>query len=1086
MHEYSSYEFERDKYGFPPQAKDISYGFYMNEPQYFTPSTPRYANNEGYVGVSEGVWFSPEGGTFADPISLVLTPKTAGAIVRYTLDGSIPTETSAQYIDPIPIGNTTEVQVRVFELGNAHSSVVSQTYVALAPDVRSFNSDIPIVVVDTYGQPINEYDPYTKASAVFIERPAQGGRVNITDSADFAGRCGLKIRGETNKRQFSFETWDEYDQDKRVSIFGLPADSDWVLYGPGIWDRALITNPLAHGLSNQIGQYAVRTRACEVYINTGGGKVAQSDYWGLAYFEEKIRINKDRINIATLEPWDSTEPKVSGGYVIAVDKNGEWKTARGTPHTCCNGAFVYIDPPSHELTSTQKAWLLNWLNEFEDAIYGSNFKDPQIGYAKYIDVDSHINHNLLNMLTMNVDALRLSAYMYKDRQGKLVAGPVWDFDRSLDSTDSRDDNPEAWKGTGDATDYFNWNDWWYRLFDDIDFFQGYIDRWYELRRGPFSSENINFTIDTLANEIEEAQARHYAKWSAYPVRFGSFQGEMDNLKNWLTTRTTWIDNQFVKPPQLTPYGGYVASGSTVTMSNPNGSGTIWYTTDGNDPRLPENLQINSTTLVAEDAIKRVFVPTGPVDPNWKSNPAFDDSGWNDGIFISGKTGGVGYETSTGYEQHISYDVEAKMFNGNNSCYIRIPFTFNGDPCEFNFMTLNIRYDDGFVAYLNGDELERKTFSETATPVWNSNAEGNHEASGLETIPVSEDINSLQQGDNILAIHGLNISNTSTDFLISVELVAGESNSTGGISTSAREYTGPVTLTKSTQIKARVLVDSNPYSRWSGLADPTFGISPVAEDLRITEIMYHPRNTGDANDPNTEFIELRNIGPETLNLNLARFTEGIDFTFPDIELDRDERVVVVKDQSAFEAKYGTSVNMTGPYIGSLANNGEMIKLVDAIGRTILDFEYEDDWCPITDGDGFSLTMIEAIDGDLYGWDEGLTAHWKFDEGSGSIAIDSAGTNNGTLNGDPTWTTGRIDGALSFDGNGDYVEVNDAIVPLAGDSFTAQAWIRVSQSAGIWNPLLVQHDPNNKGYHFYVASSRPSFYIEDSSSVQAVSP
>ncbi|MHC4543372.1 MAG: LamG domain-containing protein, partial [Planctomycetota bacterium] len=117
---------------------------------------------------------------------------------------------------------------------------------------------------------------------------------------------------------------------------------------------------------------------------------------------------------------------------------------------------------------------------------------------------------------------------------------------------------------------------------------------------------------------------------------------------------------------------------------------------------------------------------------------------------------------------------------------------------------------------------------------------------------------------------------------------------------------------------------------------------------------------------------------------------------------------------------------------------------------------------------------------------MIAHWKFDEGSGSIAIDSAGTNNGTLNGDPTWTTGRIGGALSFDGNGDYVEVNDVIVPFAGDSFTAQAWILVSQSSGVWNPLLLQHDPDNKGYHFYVASSRPSFYIEDSSSVQAVSP
>ena len=164
------------------------------------------------------------------------------------------------------------------------------------------------------------------------------------------------------------------------------------------------------------------------------------------------------------------------------------------------------------------------------------------------------------------------------------------------------------------------------------------------------------------------------------------------------------------------------------------------------------MQVNTTTLVYEDAVKRVLVPTDDtVDNIWKGGIPFDDSGWNDGTFITDKTGGVGYEANTGYEPYISYDVTAKMYNGNNSCYIRIPFYFDGDPGEFNFMTLNIRYDDGFIAYLNGDELERINFPVDGTPSWNSYATGGHEAGGLETIPVSDDINSLQQGDNILAV-----------------------------------------------------------------------------------------------------------------------------------------------------------------------------------------------------------------------------------------------------------------------------------------------------------------------------------------------
>jgi hypothetical protein len=250
-------------------------------------------------------------------------------------------------------------------------------------------------------------------------------------------------------------------------------------------------------------------------------------------------------------------------------------------------------------------------------------------------------------------------------------------------------------------------------------------------------------------------------------------------------------------------------------------------------------------------------------------------------------------------------------------------------------------------------------------------------------------------------------------------------------------------------------------------------------------MYHPKDTGDANDPNEEFIELENIGPNTLNLNLVRFTEGIHFTFPDTELGPGECVLVFKDKGAFETKYGTSVNTVGPYFGSLANNGEQIMLVDAIGQTILDFEYKDGWRPITDGGGFSLTIIDPTDTDLYGWEEGLVAHWKFDDGSGSDANDSVGTNHGTLNGDPTWTTGRIGGALSFDGAGDYVSV-DPITTLARDTLSVLAWVSVDESAGIWNPVLMQHDLNNNGYYFYIANDRPSFYlIDDAGFAQAAS-
>jgi hypothetical protein len=130
---------------------------------------------------------------------------------------------------------------------------------------------------------------------------------------------------------------------------------------------------------------------------------------------------------------------------------------------------------------------------------------------------------------------------------------------------------------------------------------------------------------------------------------------------------------------------------------------------------------------------------------------------------------------------------------------------------------------------------------------------------------------------------------------------------------------------------------------------------VTENLRISEIMYHPAETGHPDDPNTEYVELTNIGAETINLNLVSFTNGIDFVFPGVELAPAAYLLVVRDLEAFEAKYGEGLPIAGQYAGSLANGGERLALQDALGQTIADFRYDDTWYDLTDGLGFSLTL-----------------------------------------------------------------------------------------------------------------------------------
>jgi len=186
---------------------------------------------------------------------------------------------------------------------------------------------------------------------------------------------------------------------------------------------------------------------------------------------------------------------------------------------------------------------------------------------------------------------------------------------------------------------------------------------------------------------------------------------------------------------------------------------------------------------------------------------------------------------------------------------------------------------------------------------------------------------------------------------------------------ALPYSGPISLTESAAVKARCRSGGT----WSALNEAVFAVGPVAENLRITEIMYHPRPTGDPLDPNKEFIELKNIGPVELNLHLVSFTEGIRFTFgPGTTLAPGQNIVLVRDRPAFEAEYpGLSAVIAGIYLGSLDNAGERVRLEDALGRTIHDFKYKDSWQSVTDGAGFSLTIKDAT-ADPADW--GLERSW----------------------------------------------------------------------------------------------------------------
>jgi len=570
---------------YPKQLPDISYGRVRGEPQicgHFQQPTPGKPNDSSGPGFASKVIFSTSSGSFTSPFSLELASRSTNAVIRYTLDGRLPNIKSPVYRAPISITNSVCVRARAFEEGLLPGPPQSGTYTLLASSLQAFKSTLPVLVMDTLGSDRPTSLRSSSVQLAFYE--PVNGKTSLTNPPAMTTRGGFHVRGSTSTRMpqqpFAMQFVDEFNDEQHVAALGLPANSDWVLYAPTEYDPVMIHNPFIHQLSRDMGHYSPRTRFIEVFLVHHAGPVVARDYFGLYVLEEKIKVGKHRVAIDRLGPNDLKSPDVTGGYLLKFDRlgpdeSGFW--AGGAP-------IVYVEPkePVIKLPQrlAQRQYISSYLEEFGRVLRSPKWKDTIEGYRDYIDVDSWIDFHVLEVLSGNVDALHFSTFFYKPRGGKITFGPHWDFDRALGSTDERDSDPRRWN-----TGRFFHAPWWGRLFTDVDFWQLWVDRWQDLRRTHFSETNLFGLIDGLADEVREAQPREVRRWGLEP-RGGTYQSEVNMMKEWLSARMDFIDQQLVQPPRLGRAGGQVASGFQLKLSGPSDS-TIYYTLDGSDPRSPQ-------------------------------------------------------------------------------------------------------------------------------------------------------------------------------------------------------------------------------------------------------------------------------------------------------------------------------------------------------------------------------------------------------------------------------------------------------------------------------------------------------------------
>ena len=644
---------------FPALANDQAYGVVVpGVRDFLTTPTPGASNQTAVplvaISVPSTVYTAPFTVELSSPYLL------PGDQIRYTTNGSEPTAASTLYTAPINITASTRLRARIVRSGNL-GPTSHTVYIRLDNAIATTNSTLPLVVVESFKVEMSTaVVPRQVAIAVIpVGTGPLADRAQIIDNPEHIGLAGMRIRGSSSggfpKKQYKVELWNDYlstqalNQTVNVSLLGMPAEADWILYAPGRYDRNMMANNFAHRVAQEMGMWGSRTQYVELYLNDNSNSntnlVDASDYDGIYVLMENIKVDKNRVNIHKLDASQTSEPAITGGYIWAIDRwdyyqhdflvqslaYGGEPFPRNQPSVGTNSAYWtniiypkddYLDsnpPPQRDcslvggnLNPEQCTYLVNYIEEFGSVIMGGSAiaHDPINGYHKYIDVDSWIDGYILDLFVKDPDALRLSHYFSKPRYGKLYNDLAWDYDRTMGSTDGRDINPcgniSYMPTFNPTTNNSAWFDIWEQLFEDIDFYVRFADRWYDLRQnGPMNTDYMFPLIDGFAAQITpEIYAREIARWDTpdnanYGPRnsspagcapgFGqtinSYDLEVEFFKWWLNRRIDWLSDTHLN---LHPPAVSVVGSTAVITRAPSAplAATLYYTLDGSDPRLP--------------------------------------------------------------------------------------------------------------------------------------------------------------------------------------------------------------------------------------------------------------------------------------------------------------------------------------------------------------------------------------------------------------------------------------------------------------------------------------------------------------------
>ena len=513
------------------------------------------------------VAFSEYSKTFKDQLSLTMSTSLWNAEIRYSTDGTVPCSTSVLYDGtPLLLTSTTQLRAQAFVDGAPLGAMSTAIYIARTFDVTS---DIPLVVLEGYGGG-KPGDKFNFIDCAFFTFETINGEASLAADPTLAARAGYHLRGQSSlrfaKAPYRVELRDNRNNDADYPLLGMPAEADWALVGP-YTDKTLIRNAFVYSLGKDMGVSAMQYRFAEVYINQDDSPLEPDDYQGVYTIVQTIKNQKTRLDLKQLDEDDVAPSRLSGGYIFKFDQmaidsgeielectgadkmgggGGMWGGVSDSSATCWDDLELVDPSPANE---QQIAWITGYIQEFHDALHA----DPVGNWKAYIDMPSFVNLFLINEITRDVDGYIRSHYLYKERNEPIHAGPLWDYNFSLDNFSS-DLEGWHWEENRRGT-----NDWHLILWKQPEFMAAAATRWRELRQDLLTDASIDRYVASISAPLTNAAERDLEKW---PIgesgMFGGFGGswggsgdepatwalQLENMKTWTKDRIHWLDSAF--------------------------------------------------------------------------------------------------------------------------------------------------------------------------------------------------------------------------------------------------------------------------------------------------------------------------------------------------------------------------------------------------------------------------------------------------------------------------------------------------------------------------------------------------------------